>query len=70
MTEIQIPKIACDLVNKSGKTIKMHFSIQTEEMPELIIMKNEERISVFEGPNGTYQTIAFVSIDDGEEEKK
>ena len=59
-------KIACDLINKSGKTIKLHFSLPEATESIVETLKDGDSISVFAGPNGTYQTITFLGTDDEE----
>ena len=54
-------KIVCEVANTTGKDIMLELSIPEAEHPDVQILKTDQQIGVFAGPNESTVQIKIVS---------
>jgi hypothetical protein len=63
-------KIVCEVANTTGKDITLELSIPEAEQPDVQILKTDQQIGVFAGPNESTVQIKIVSTGFSERNKE
>ena len=59
-------EVACELENKTDAEVTVHLSIPQAAEPSVIVLKPEELVSVFAGPDGFTPKITIAKATGGE----